>query len=105
MSQEWIDLPTMQDVAKAQADRWEIEVLSYTSLNWVKWSEQVWDATRKYRARPRQPEKKRIVLRRALMTDAVGQYWITGATNIDHSRRRDFVQWLPGEEVVEVETK
>ncbi len=98
---KWIDLPTMQDVAKAQADEWVIEAL--IGKQWVPWAEVMgWYPSWNFRARPRQPEKKRIVLRRALMTNGSGDYWATDTSTIDYSKYGDFICWLPGEEVVEV---
>lgn len=56
---EWKDLPTMQDVARAQADGWEIEVSNGTS-SWHAWKGISWHSDLKFRARPRQPKMKKV---------------------------------------------
>ena len=58
MTTEWTDLPTLQDVAKAQADGWEIEFKS--GKEWTLWTGKGWYADQRYRARPRQPKMKKV---------------------------------------------
>jgi len=52
---EWKDLPTLQDVAKAQADNWEIQY-SLKGREYFAWSESAWDSSTFFRGRPRQPK-------------------------------------------------
>ena len=60
MTTEWTDLPTLQDVAKAQADGLEIECLPYKDCEWGRWLGCTWEHQWKYRARPRQPKMKTV---------------------------------------------
>ncbi len=102
MSAEWINLPTMQEVAEAQKNGWEIET-DNAGLVFRTWYGVQWDDSWRFRARPRQPEKKRIVLRRALRYDRVSNYyWATELSTYDYSKCDDFICWLDGEEVVEI---
>ena len=55
---EWRELPTMADVAAAQAAGDEIEYL-YCG-RWVAWYGTTWDLYRDFRARPRQPKTKKL---------------------------------------------
>ena len=101
MTTEWRDLPTMADVAAAQAAGEEIEV--YMGIGrWDSWKGRTWDKSLGYRAHPRK-QTKTIVLRRALYKNHSGHYilWCNGdwADNMS----RGFIKWLPGEEIVEVE--
>jgi hypothetical protein len=59
MTTEWKDLPTMQDVACAQADGWEIE---WSSLGeeWSNWPSGAWYSNTLFRGRPRQPKMKKV---------------------------------------------
>lgn len=59
MTTEWTDLPTLQDVAKAQADGWEIEYKDISEY-WLSWSQLVWSINGKYRGRPRQPVMRKV---------------------------------------------
>ena len=58
MNNEWIGLPDLQAVAKAQADGWEIE--DFSSSDWSEWNHKWWQEGRKYRARPAQPKMKKV---------------------------------------------
>ncbi len=98
---EWRDLPTLPDVAAAQAAGDEIERRSKISGRWETWDGNAWDASAMYRARPRKPATKTIVLRRALLKEN-GNYWTPSPSTEDYSQNIYFVMWLPGEEVVEV---
>lgn len=57
---EWTDLPTLQDVAKAQADGLEIEHYNPFGDCWDVWPQRGWSIKGKYRARPRQPKMKKV---------------------------------------------
>ena len=57
---EWTDLPTLQDVAKAQADGWEIEHYNHPGDYWNVWPQRGWNIQGKYRARPRQPKLRKV---------------------------------------------
>ncbi len=96
---EWRDLPTMQDVAAALAAGDEI-IYSTKQGEWGPWEGRYWHANNKFRARPRKPATKEIVLRRALLSSGEDFYPIEGTA--DFSTYKNFVMWLPGEETVEV---
>ncbi len=58
---EYIDLPTLQDVAKAQADGWEVMRLREChddADGWYPWIGKDWADHYQYRGRPRQPKMK-----------------------------------------------
>ena len=57
---EWRELPTMADVAAAQAAGDEIEVLSIAHKCYWKWDGRCWDQYWSFRARPRQPKVKKV---------------------------------------------
>ena len=57
---EYIDLPTLQDVAKAHAEGWEIEFANSSSQIFSTWSGLAWHADRQFRGRPRQPKMKEV---------------------------------------------
>ncbi len=100
---EWCDLPTMQDVAAAQAAGDEITVRIDERSAWLSWVGNCWREDLNYRARPRKPVTRVVVLRRALMRELLSDnYYGTNPTSIDYSSREGFVMWLPGEETVEV---
>ncbi len=104
MTNEWRDLPTMQDVAAALAAGEEIQDdMTGTWTGWI--PTDGWGPEFNFRARPHKPATKTIVLRRALMHDianASGYYETKGT--FDFSTSAAFCMWLPGEEVVEVPT-
>jgi hypothetical protein len=58
MNEEWKDLPTLQDVAEAQAQGCDIQI--YGVVGWETWHECVWALGSKYRGRPRQPAMKKV---------------------------------------------
>jgi len=60
MTTEWTDLPTLQDVAKAQANDWEIQLYDKHDDEWIHWAGAGWFIGNKYRARPRQPKMKKV---------------------------------------------
>jgi hypothetical protein len=102
MTTEWRDLPTMADVAAAQAAGEEIEVGHKFDdlIYWRSWGGLEWTKCWKYHSRPRK-QTKTIVLRRALITQD-GHYTVAAASDLDYSAFANFVMWLPGEEIVEV---
>ena len=55
---EWRELPTMADVAAAQAAGDEVEYLMGNS--WQLWDGSFWSSVGAFRARPRQPATKMI---------------------------------------------
>lgn len=61
MTTEWRDLPTMADVAAAQAAGDEIQA-NHTDRDtyWIEWVGVRWFAETRYRARPRQPKMKKV---------------------------------------------
>ena len=58
-TENWIDLPTLQDLAKAQADGWEIEFKTIYE-GWAVWEQATWNGGITYRGRPRQPKMKEV---------------------------------------------
>ncbi len=97
---EWRDLPSLPDMAAALAAGDEIEYKNAT-LGWTGWNVNAWFADWEYRARPRKPATKIVVLRRALFrSGGDGFYPIEGTA--DFSTYKNFIMWLPGEETVEV---
>ena len=58
-TENWIDLPTLQDLAKAQADGWEIEFKTIYE-GWAVWEQATWNGGIPYRGRPRQPKMKEV---------------------------------------------
>jgi hypothetical protein len=59
IAENWVDLLTIQDVAKAQAAGWEISVKP-PGDEWVEWKGSVWWMECFYRGRPRQPKMKQV---------------------------------------------
>ena len=57
---EWRDLPTMADVAAAQAAGDEIEIFDQALDKWEKWNDSAWFYSADYRARPAQPKMKKV---------------------------------------------
>jgi len=57
MNNEWQDLPTMQDVARAQYEGWEIKAMNMALTEWFSWDGRAWNVNAKFRGRPRQPAK------------------------------------------------
>lgn len=55
MTTDWISLPTLQDVAKAQADYMFIERQIPSSNHWASWDGEVYSSHWKFRGRHRQP--------------------------------------------------
>ncbi len=96
---EWRDLPTIQEVAAAQAAGDEIHRDAGTGF--MGWDGTYWASNWKFRSRPRKPATKTIVLRRALL-NGNGEYTATAFSDFDWSENEYFVMWLPGEESYEV---
>ena len=61
-TENWIDLPTMQNVAKAKADEWEVTYCHELSDKWDEWKGSWWDDNYTFRGRPRQPVMKEVKL-------------------------------------------
>ena len=57
---EWIDLPTLQDVAAAQGKEWEIEVRRLGDIDYGPWDGRSWGVTWNFRGRPRLQSIKKI---------------------------------------------
>ncbi len=100
---EWTKLPDMMAVAKAFEAEWEIQV--YMGVGqWGNWGA-MWDASRDYRARPRQPEMEEVAYclwgNRFLLTNNV----VFGPVDHVNLMGSAWVR-IPGTEVmVEVEQK
>jgi hypothetical protein len=62
MTTDWKDLPTMQDVACAQADGWEVEarISARPEDKFEQWSGIWWEASYVFRGRPRQPAMNKV---------------------------------------------
>lgn len=89
----WLDLPEMEDVARAKVEGWEIEYRTHDAFMWCEWERKGWRDNNMYRGRPKQPKTKAITLRKALMTNSSGVYY-TSETSDDLSGMMSFVQWL-----------
>ena len=51
---EWIKLPTMLEVALAQANKWEVErYIDGLSPRWVHWNGFNWNHSTKFRGKPK----------------------------------------------------
>ena len=61
MTNGWIELPTLVSVCNAQTDGWEIEIYDTFNEEWEKWVESSWHVFMKYRGRPRQPKKVKML--------------------------------------------
>lgn len=59
MKSEWTELKTLQEVASAQSNDWEIQV-THVVKDWVTWLGVRWYADAKYRGRPKQPKMKQV---------------------------------------------
>ncbi len=101
MTNEWRDLPTLPDVAAALTAGDEIQ-LRFNGA-WVEWLGTSWRKDSLYRARPRKPATKTIVLRRALVRNDAYDSESVLTTPDDISTDKRFICWLPGEETYEVE--
>ena len=64
MTTEWQDLPNMEDVARAQADGWEIEIQTDAGNDkycpFRAWDGRHWNTGYLFRGRPRQPAMKKV---------------------------------------------
>lgn len=72
MNNEWRDLPSMADVAAAQAAGDEIEYKN-AMTSWNTWNEDWWNDDAKFRARPAQQKRKKI--RMLCYTDYQALMW------------------------------
>lgn len=81
MSNEWRDLPTMEDVALAKAAGDEIQVFNYRKFptNWTLWNGKSWVSGNKYRARSKPKVRKIKILG-----------WINPDNGNTFTRREDF---------------
>jgi hypothetical protein len=61
MSNEWIDLRTIEDVARAKVEGWDIEARTFYD-GWVVWLGGDWSKSAKYRGRPAQPKTYKVKL-------------------------------------------
>ena len=59
---EWIGLPTIEDVARAKVEWWEIE-MRHSAREWEPWHRASWQVDIAYRGRPAQPKTKTIHMR------------------------------------------
>jgi hypothetical protein len=59
MNEEWSDLPSLLSVAKAEADRWQIQA-SKDAEDWVPWVGGAWFENIYYRGRPKHPVERII---------------------------------------------
>ena len=92
MTTEWKDLPTLQDIAEAQAQGWEIQTYQ---CGWEPWPETGWGKSSSYRGRPRQPKTKTITLRKALMWLEGNGYYVSEVEVNDTIQNRPyFVRWM-----------
>lgn len=61
MSNEWKPLPTMEDVAKAKADGWDIYHCDASGA-WFKWMGFAWQSDWEFRGRKPLPAMKKVKL-------------------------------------------
>ena len=99
MTTEWKDMPTLQDVAKAQADGWEIEIQTNPDNDkycpFRNWNGRHWHTEYLFRGRPRQPKMKTITLRKALMWLEGNGYYVSEVEVNDAIQNRPyFVRWM-----------
>ena len=59
---EWRNLPTMADVAAAQAAGDEIQYRAHETYEWRSWRGEIWDKDWLFSARPAQPKMKKVKL-------------------------------------------
>ena len=59
-TENWIGLPTMQNVAKAQTDGWEVAYRHKQSDEWDEWNGCWWDDDYVFRGRPLQQKMKEV---------------------------------------------
>lgn len=58
MNTEWQNLRTLQAVAKAHADKWEIQRYSKDAAQWLAWGGEIWYKDASYRGRSRFAQSK-----------------------------------------------
>lgn len=59
MTTNWIDLDTLQDLARVQSQGWEIELCS-ESFDWRPWGGTAWNSEWQFRGRPAKPKMKTV---------------------------------------------
>ena len=90
MTTEWKDLTTLQEVAQAQADGWEIEICSDDVDEWVPWIGKAWCEWKQYRGLPKQPRMKKVVSE-CWREEATGNLiWMKPTAPIGHSAWQRF---------------
>jgi hypothetical protein len=57
-NENWHELPTLQSVARAQAEGWEIE--ESVNTGWRPWVGDLWRQWSNYRGRPAQPKTRTV---------------------------------------------
>ena len=83
-TENWIDLPTLQDVAKAKADEWEITYCHEQSDEWDEWNGSWWDDDYVFRGRPRQPKMKEVKLL-AYLGSSLLYYYREGSAHCENT--------------------
>ena len=79
---EWTELKTLQDVAKAQADGWEIEARAFGNIQWQSWGGRAWKYDLIYRGRPKQPKMEEVKM---LCWKVNGRLdWLEEGTHVAH---------------------
>jgi len=84
MTNEWIDLPDLKAVSKAQADGWEIEHyrrMFDSSDGWYNWPGTQWNEIAHYRGRPAQPKMKKVKMLCYLITGSLE--WLIEGKSVD----------------------
>lgn len=61
-NEDWIELNTIESVAMAKGDGWEIEFRSHEAYKWSNWTGNSWDSGWKFRGRPARPKTKTVKL-------------------------------------------
>jgi hypothetical protein len=52
--ENWTDLKSLQTVADAQSEKWEVQIKDWASGLWIPWGGGSWINNQQYRGRPRQ---------------------------------------------------
>ena len=91
---EWKDLHSLQDVAKAQSDGWEIQRLNTVKPDlWAQWSGSTWCSSDCFRGRHRQPEMKEVKMI-CWMINGMLYWYVEESTEYDHWIRQPHLDMI-----------
>lgn len=60
IAENWVDLPTLPDVARAMVCGWDIKVRVAPDVEWEVWEGTNWKSRWQFQGRPRQPKMKKV---------------------------------------------